>query len=314
MNNTTQKLADLLGKLCNGDLSPAESVVLTDMLLADASHRQFYRDYLDAHLTLVDFARRGESDLAIGGLAPTELEDLPDLAACKSIASTAGVSTAVYPGLKSLSKFAIAAAAMILVAIGIWQLRSLGPILDEQQQLALAAEKIAPDKRSDAADRRTDGEPLYVAQVVDLTADVTWGKMTASQEFLLRVRRGDRIEIDSGFARVDYFSGARLVLQGPCAFVPTGESSGRLEYGNLTGNVSIGDFVLTTPTAKVIDLGTEFGVSVDGVARTDVCVFVGEVRVFAGLQGDDAATSVLLHEGMSAQRRKRGAIRRSAES
>ena len=43
-----------------------------------------------------------------------------------------------------------------------------------------------------------------------------------------------------------------------------------------------GKFQLITPTAKVIDLGTEFGVTVGPSSDTDVCVFDGEVEVHPG--------------------------------
>ena len=64
--------------------------------------------------------------------------------------------------------------------------------------------------------------------------------------------------------------------------MPTGPAGGTLESGRLTGKVDDGKFWLTTPTAKVIDLGTEFGVTVGPTSNTDVCVFDGEVQVRPG--------------------------------
>ena len=296
LTTTDPDLEDLLGKLCNGILKPPESDRLVEMLRNDASNRQFYTDYLDAHLALIDLARRGEPRLSAGVPRPMETQDFPNLPM-----GTPVVAGSVRPGVPNLSLpslyvFVAAAAASLLMAIGIWQMVNFGASgKDQPRQLARSVDNGTTNSNPDST-----SDPFYVAQVTDVTADVTWGKTAASQEFLLRMRRGDRIEISSGLVQLDYFSGARIILQGPCAFVPTGENSGRIEYGSLTGNVSKGDFVLTTPTAKVIDLGTEFGVSVDGIARTELCVFDGEVRVFAGPRGEDAATSVLLREGMKA--------------
>ncbi len=71
--------------------------------------------------------------------------------------------------------------------------------------------------------------------------------------------------------------------------------------GELTGNVSIGEFILTTPTAKVTDLGTEFGVKLDESGGTSVCVFDGKVRVNQPAQNQSLDQSVLLLEGMAAR-------------
>ena len=64
-----------------------------------------------------------------------------------------------------------------------------------------------------------------------------------------------------------------------------------------------GKFQLTTPSAKVVDLGTEFGVSVGPTSDTDVCVFDGEVQVRPGLDGSKDNTSATepfhLTQGMS---------------
>jgi hypothetical protein len=50
----------------------------------------------------------------------------------------------------------------------------------------------------------------------------------------------------------------------------------------------------------VIDLGTEFGVSLDDTSGTDVCVFDGEVRVSSSTNSDSLAShSQLLQKGMA---------------
>lgn len=291
--NGNSELADLLGKLCNDDVASAEAERLTELLRESASNREFYADYLDVHLTLVDNARRSNAEVL-----PTPDDALRLDTSPRELSSIAPSDAAGRGRLaRGTDLFASVAVLVLISALGVWWLAVHNDGRnDSLQQLVQSVDRNPPSQPSAAT-----SDPLYVAQVTDLTADVTWGKTAASQEFLLRVRRGDRIEVVSGLVQLDYFAGAQILLQGPCAFVPTGDSSGRIEYGNLTGNVSRGDFVLTTPTAKVIDLGTEFGVSVDGVARTDVCVFDGEVQVLSSRRGKDGATSVLLREGMTAR-------------
>ena len=54
-------------------------------------------------------------------------------------------------------------------------------------------------------------------------------------------------------------------------------------------------FVVDTDTARVVDLGTAFGVSVGTDGTTDVCVFEGEVSVRR--KGSTASKPALVREG-----------------
>lgn len=277
-----KQLLETLGKLCNEKLDTSEAERLAEVLRTDAEARRFYTDYLDIHATLVSRAQRGLKD---------PLSSPPSPAIQPRGVSRWAISSAAI---------ALASAAAVLVAF----LAPDNPPADEIANRNTESQRAEGSLASQDDPPRTGqlaSKPLYVAQMTDLTEDVTWGDKASSQEFLLRVRRGDRIVVSSGLVQMDYFSGAQIILHGPCAFVPTGDSSGRLESGKLTGQVSEGDFVLTTPTAKVIDLGTEFGVAVDDASQTEVCVFDGEVRVFGGLRGDEEDASLLLSEGMAAR-------------
>jgi hypothetical protein len=299
MNAKQSQLLDLFGALCNGDLEPEQADRLTEILGSDADARQLYLDYLDVHLTLVSQTMRDGAAMLEPESGSSPRQETEEVCASVAPRLSEGKRLLFFPTLASV---ALSMAAMLLVAVTAGWLGLFGRVLHPGDKIVanssdvLISEKVSPTLPLSEATK-----PLYVAQVSNLTADVSWGKTAASQEFLLRVRRGDHIDIASGLVQIEYYSGATIILKGPCRFVPTGENSGRLEHGHLTGNVSKGNFVLTTPTAKVIDLGTEFGVSVDSFAHTDVCVFNGEVRVLGGMHGDDDSTSLLLSDGMSAR-------------
>ncbi len=191
-------------------------------------------------------------------------------------------------------------ALLILVATGLsWiAMRSLSIPLDAPVAIvAPVAEESKP-----AAPQLLESEtevPLYVAQFVGITQDVVWNKRSATPDFLLRARKGDRYEIEEGLVEIEYFTGARLIFHGPCEFVITGAKTARLIQGQVTGNVDGGDFLLTTPSATVLDLGTEFGVVVNENADTEVCVFDGEVEV--GSESTSAGEGLSLTSGMSAR-------------
>ncbi|QDT67503.1 FecR protein [Planctomycetes bacterium MalM25] len=292
----TDKQAQLvrcLESLCNGTLGQEEEQRLIALLRSDAEARQLYTDYLEVHLSLVEHARKGHNALP-SEFVPTDASPADDPPPAPSSAPSSW---------RFVQAAWLATAAMLLAAVTLGVATWWAP-WGAESGIDRVAEAPTPQPVGEPSPRPPSSEsaPYYIAQLSNLTPDVAWSETTSSQEFLLRVRRGERIGIDSGLVQIEYYSGARIILQGPCDYVLTGENSGRLERGQLTGHVSKGDFVLTTPNAEVIDLGTEFGVAVNGVAKTEVCVFDGEVQVVAGHHSDDdPASSVFLTEGMAAR-------------
>lgn len=192
---------------------------------------------------------------------------------------------------------AVAIAACLLVAVGVIALRQ-----GQGNLTATSHDKILPPRSDQYQPPITVVATEYIAQVVDATDDVRWVGDSAPFDFGLRVGTGERIAVESGLLRLQYFTGATIILHGPASFTPTGPSSGHLAAGKLTGRVSgseMTSFRLTTPSADVIDLGTEFGVAVSDTAATDVCVFDGEVEVNPSVASRRTASPIRLTMGMS---------------
>src|SRR5262249_7159170 len=76
---------------------------------------------------------------------------------------------------------------------------------------------------------------------------------------------------------------ARVVLEGPATLELLSAKSARLRQGRLTAKVPgpATGFEILSPQGKVIDLGTEFGISVSQDGATDVYVFAGKVGAHA---------------------------------
>ncbi|RYD47805.1 MAG: hypothetical protein EOP85_04800 [Verrucomicrobiaceae bacterium] len=92
------------------------------------------------------------------------------------------------------------------------------------------------------------------------------------------------MDLMSGFAEVGYRSGVRVILEGPCRFEITSESSMLVTHGRATVKVPkhLDGFHLDTPAGRITDLGTEFGVAVgSGVEGSVVLteVFDGEIEI-----------------------------------
>ncbi len=91
----------------------------------------------------------------------------------------------------------------------------------------------------------------------------------------------DEVVLEEGFVELTLDEGVHVVIEGPTQFQVLGANALLLKQGRLVASVpsmAIG-FTVTTPTAEVIDLGTEFGVTVGENAETDVIVFRGKVEV-----------------------------------
>ena len=106
-----------------------------------------------------------------------------------------------------------------------------------------------------------------------------------------------QLRLDRGLVRLDFVSGASVVIDGPATIEVVDEMRMILLSGIITATVpesAIG-FVVDTDTAHVVDLGTAFGVSVGDDGTTDVCVFDGEVTVRR--KGSAASQPALVREG-----------------
>ncbi len=285
------KLQQLLGDLCNDALSSEDGEKLAALLESDPAAREAYNDYVDVHLSLVDNAVSGHD---------TPIDEVPAYEPLHT------------PAASSRSRWRLTTAACIGLAASLLVGLGFGLLLrNTQSGPELLASAAAPGTSLDSPVKDGFAAPsaaaFFVAQVKEVSPDIVWDG-PAADDFLLRLSRGNRIDLAQGSLQIDYFAGASLVLQGPCSFVVTGESSGRLHSGNMTGNVTEGQFLLTTPTAWVLDLGTEFGVSVSEDNQTDVCVFDGEVEVSAELGSPGVSSPIRLRRGAAASVARGGRI------
>ena len=110
--------------------------------------------------------------------------------------------------------------------------------------------------------------------------------------------RGGALHLRSGLLELTYPSGVVIVLVSPARFDLRSATLLWLAEGNATANVpapAIG-FTIETPSAKIVDLGTEFGVSASA-RSSDVHVFKGEVLI----QNKDEPDSLRLTESRASR-------------
>ena len=127
------------------------------------------------------------------------------------------------------------------------------------------------------------------------------------------LRPGRVLAIQRGLAQIRFASGATVVLQGPARLELLGPTSAKLHSGKLTAQVppAAKGFAILSPQGRVVDLGTEFGISVGADGAADVLVYEGKVHAFAA---QDAKTPVSLGERQAAQINASGVSPKAASS
>lgn len=116
-----------------------------------------------------------------------------------------------------------------------------------------------------------------------------------------------RLAIKSGWAQVEFFCGATVVLEGPAEFELASSTLARIHAGRLRAQVppaAIG-FTIETNDMRVVDLGTEFGLMVSPEGA-NVHVFDGEVELHDQPSRDEGKTKQMLTAGQAVSRKANG--------
>lgn len=122
-------------------------------------------------------------------------------------------------------------------------------------------------------------ERAIVAKLVDAKG-VRWDSGTLPTEVGASLSHG-RLRLAAGLAIVEFRKGARVTLEGPADLEIVSADKCFLHRGALTAHVpppAVG-FIVETANARLVDHGTDFGISAgpDGAAKVEV--FDGEVEV-----------------------------------
>jgi hypothetical protein len=108
---------------------------------------------------------------------------------------------------------------------------------------------------------------------------------TGSTDFLLR----------EGLAELTFDNDAKVTLEGPVEFQILTEDQIKLSYGRLYASVPQGaiGFTVNTSSARIIDLGTEFGIESDAHGDTYLHVMKGKTTLIAGEKSNKVSMEVI---------------------
>ncbi|HAH47456.1 LamG-like jellyroll fold domain-containing protein [Gimesia sp.] len=121
--------------------------------------------------------------------------------------------------------------------------------------------------------------PRFLARIIN-TKNTIWseGKPAWQPDDILHV--GDQIHLNAGIIELETITGAKVILKGVSHLTLVQADQFMLDEGNLFAHVPPQSQGLTvdTPTSRVVDLGTSFGLIVTPTRETEVHVLQGLVR------------------------------------
>lgn len=248
-----EELANLFDAYLAEELTSAQFRQLEDRLRDDAEARRFFTLYCKMHTDIhVELRARRAGQRAMAALAEETAgrQTEPEIHALPATGGT-------WRNWKSMS-----AVAVLLVAVCLtWWTAQWAGTSEMSAELAWLAN----------------------------AQDCRWADEAGPAGGL---NKGRILRLVHGLAELRFRSGAAVVLEGPAALELMSANSAKLLAGKLSARVSGGarGFQVFTPQGRVVDLGTEFGISVANDGSADVIVFSGKVEAFAS--GDRMATSL----------------------
>ena len=305
-------IESLAGALLADDISDSDRDQLEQLITSDPAIRRAYVQYIYDSLNLFDQAGQ---PLA-GGIDANDLplhDEKPTPAAPATRSKSLLQRASRYP-----AKPSIAVAVVVMVAVLIAM--AVTPV---SRWIAGAGEKQAEPRQHQAPPGSE-----YVA-ILNRRHNAEWLDGTRPSKSDPRLKVGRKLVLASGLIEIKYYTGARVVIEGPTEFwvgsqasggqavrhqedssrgrkpvVRAGdENSGFLKIGKLVARVEGEEakgFTINTPHASVEDLGTEFGVEVYGGGDAEVAVLEGEVDVVHEADDDGLSQRVRLVVGQAA--------------
>lgn len=242
---------DTVAAVCHGSATEAEMSALNTLLRNDPRARDEYLLRVELHTRLAS-----DPDLFPQAVNATDSRRLPDIGAGDR-QKTVRLNPTVPTRRPMLVQVVAVAACLMLVAGGVWTLWF---------------------KPSAARNGATSTAVAMLAR----TVDAHWGQRMK----LLRVGGAlepGSIRLESGLAQVVFYSGARMVIEGPTELQLVSPVEAICPTGRLLLEVPppARGFRLKTPQLNVVDLGTSFGINATG-GQTEVHVFKGKVEFSAG--------------------------------
>lgn len=288
-----EELGQLLAELCDGQLTRQQAARLEQLASGSADGRRLFLQYLQLHGELYWEQAAGASPYPLA-----RLEQLSSAEAA-ALAHTDGAwfhsaphtqtappepapSSLRPPRRPSRHKWSVAWGSFVLVG-------SL-----------LVAVALLLAGRLGNRDHGRDPAPAVVARVIH-TIDADWAQPAEQPTDGSPLFAGQKLQLRSGLAEILNTAGVCLVLEGPARLELESTDRVQLYAGRLAARVPspAAGFAVSTPLAKIVDRGTQFGVVAQDGGPIEVYVFAGSVEVrLESVAGDLASHSMRAGEAV----------------
>lgn len=255
--NPHTEMRALLARLCDGELDESGYHRIEELVHADIGARQLYIETLLLHSELQwTYSRSAGSPVAHLSTIGEEMELVTRLGENEATRRTSAAT--LSNSRRWRLRASVAAAAGIILA-ATWFLSGVGD-----------------------SNRGSGSRPQVAVATLAAQESCVWSGEKASLVDGESLYRGQRLELERGLARLSFSGGATVLVESPAAVQMLSEKSLRLEHGSVAvrANGPVKDFVVVSPDATIVDLGTSFAVHYDETNATEVEVFEGLVEVF----------------------------------
>ena len=252
----------IVAAVCHGSTTDEEMRALNELLRSKADARDQYLFQVEVHSRLAS-----NPDLFSQFQDTTASQGLPALKA-GSQGTVVPLNPVRTPASRGLKLVLAVAACLVLVAGGIGVLWF---------------------KRSG------NGATSAAVAMLTRTVDARWSPKTHSLRVDSALEPGT-LHLQSGLAQIVFYSGARLIIEGPVELRLVSANEAVCVSGRVLAEVPTParGFRLRTSQLSVVDLGTSFGINASQ-SRTEVHVFKGKVELQPGKAGEQS-----LAEGQAA--------------
>lgn len=255
----------IIQKSLEDSLNSQESRFLQDTLLENADARRLYIDYLMVHTRLFSISDEilNEESHRIQDVLD---EDLMKLSEYEKIAPTIDISKEKPQrnliqnvGYPTREKRIISKLSIFFLAINVAAILFIALFV-----------RFVPVRGKSYA---------YVSGVYQAKLQGMQSSLQVGQYL-----DGKLIKLEKGLLKIQMNDGSEVLLEAPAEVSLEDDDQLFLIRGKLTANVpkeAVG-FTVRTPSASIIDYGTEFGVKVDRYAKTEAHVLKGNIKIGVG--------------------------------
>ncbi len=300
-----QRLLTLADLYCSENIDSEQLVELQEILRrrGDVSARLFVR-YLQMHANLDEALQAAGAHREIDFSQITSEDELPSLPPMPKSGDKSQTESRPTPRKKE-TRIAGRSPTVVLSMVSLVSVSLAAAIV-------IAISWIHRLQTDIAGTNRINDWWVTVMVVENATFELNIWKLEAGQ----RLKPNSTVFLKRGVVWLRFPTGVKVSLKGPARFQLTSENSGELSFGLLTADVppeGVG-FSVSTPRTNIVDLGTQFAVSVSSEGDEEVVVLQGEVSVTNIPAKNQAEETIHLTSGQHIRRQRNSDTYEQAES